>query len=289
MTAIFPTLESTTTTNASSDVKAKLKATTLSAPVTLPQEQHSFPKLIYNDNHRSTAYVPIHKTSDDLKAEKKKFINSPLATNITYNWPAAQREKLSSVRSKSKVFKPVSRILEPSRPPAPYKVNSSWETIDTHFHNEKRALEMKRFQYLKEHTMWSIYPYARIDERETYNKQIRETLKNQMEQKLLNSKKDFLDKCAESKIILIKDKEIVEGDKQKKAEKSKMLNQYSITNKQVLASLLYLFSFSITRNLIILKLMEDRWMGDYFLKRDEWTKERELLNQTPINWSKTLK
>jgi hypothetical protein len=30
-------------------------------------------------------------------------------------------------------------------------------------------------------------------------------------------------------------------------------------------------------------------MGDYFLKRDEWIKERELLNQTPINWSKTLK
>jgi hypothetical protein len=244
MTAIFPTLEATTTTtttNASNNVKAQLKATVSSAPANLPEEQHLLPKLfIYNDNHRSTAYVPSHKESTDLK---KKFINSPLATNITYNWPIAQREKLNSVRAKSKVFKPVARIIEPSRPPAPYKVNSSWETIDTHFHNEKRALEMKRFQYLKEHTMWSIYPYARIDERETYNKQIRETLKNQMEQKSLNSKKEFLDKCAESKIILIKDKETLDEDRQKKADKSKMLNQYTITNKKVL---FFLFSFILT-------------------------------------------
>jgi hypothetical protein len=37
------------------------------------------------------------------------------------------------------------------------------------------------------------------------------------------------------------------------------------------------------------KLMEDRWMNEYYFKRDEWNKERELLNDDPINWSKTLK
>lgn len=35
--------------------------------------------------------------------------------------------------------------------------------------------------------------------------------------------------------------------------------------------------------------MEDRWMHNYLLKRHEWQQESQLLEQDPVNWSKTLK
>jgi hypothetical protein len=35
--------------------------------------------------------------------------------------------------------------------------------------------------------------------------------------------------------------------------------------------------------------MEDRWMNEYLLKRNEWQQESILLQQDPINWSKTLR
>jgi hypothetical protein len=35
--------------------------------------------------------------------------------------------------------------------------------------------------------------------------------------------------------------------------------------------------------------MQDRWMNDYVAKRNEWHQESQLLEQDPINWSKTLK
>lgn len=35
--------------------------------------------------------------------------------------------------------------------------------------------------------------------------------------------------------------------------------------------------------------MEERWMSEYLLKRDDWNKERHLLDERPVNWSKTLK
>lgn len=35
--------------------------------------------------------------------------------------------------------------------------------------------------------------------------------------------------------------------------------------------------------------MEDRWMSDYNLKRSEWINEKQILNDDPVNWSKTLR
>ena len=121
----------------------------------------NFPTLIFND--RSTAY---HRLSSN--GELNKIVNSPLESNLIYNWPSTKRMQTTLMKSKSRVYKPVSRISQPGRPPAPYKVHSSFETEETNFHNEKRTLEMKRWQYLRDHTQWSIFPYAPIDEREVY-------------------------------------------------------------------------------------------------------------------------
>ena len=124
----------------------------------------SYPALIFNDTNRSTSY---HRLSSNGELSSK-LVNSPLETNVLYNWPATQRFNTSEMKSRSRVYKPVSRISQPGRPPAPYKVHSSYETEETNFHNEKRTLEMKRWQYFRDHTQWSIFPYAPIDERECY-------------------------------------------------------------------------------------------------------------------------
>lgn len=127
-----------------------------------------FPSLIFNDKKRSTAYHRLSRLNSSNGEIDSKLITSPIATNIYHNWPATQRLRASAVKAKSRVYKPSQRISEPSRPPAPYKVNTSYESVEAHFHNEKRVWEMKRWQYIREHTTWSIYPYAALDERESY-------------------------------------------------------------------------------------------------------------------------
>ena len=122
-----------------------------------------FPNLIFNNGQRSTAYCRNSRSSDFINAK-----NSPLATRLIYNWKPIERETTKSVQSRIKVFKPQKRIEMVARPGSPYRVKSEWETTVPHFHNEKRTIEMKRLQYLKEHTAWSVYPYAAVEERENY-------------------------------------------------------------------------------------------------------------------------
>lgn len=155
-----------------------------------------------------------------------------------------------------------------ARPPSPYRVKTDWETVVPHFHNEKRAIEMKRLQYLKEHTGWSVYPYAGIEERETYNKNIRDTLKQQMDQKGRLIKHEFENNQLEVKYVIEQDKDILSEEKRKRIEKLRFLTTYRNENKQ---------------------LMQDRWMNEYIQKRNEWQQESTLLEQDPVNWSKTLK
>jgi hypothetical protein len=142
---------------------------TKSAPQSYTAEEaHKyFPYLILNDKKRSTCY----KTTDsDGKFSVK---SSPLATSVAYKWPHLQRQKSEFVggtnkSTKSHFHKSLVRLPQPSRPDQPFRVDASWETVETHFHNEKRNLDMKRQQYAREHSMWSIYPYGSIEEREMY-------------------------------------------------------------------------------------------------------------------------
>ena len=128
-----------------------------------PGEKPFLPNLIFNDRNRSSAYFRTTRSTDFLNVK-----SSPLATRLLYNWTPLERETSKSVQSKVKLYKPPKRIAEPARPPPPFKVKTMYETMDPHHHNEKRTLEMKRLNYLKDHTEWSIYPYAAIEERENY-------------------------------------------------------------------------------------------------------------------------
>lgn len=122
-----------------------------------------FPNLIYNDGQRSTSYRRLCRSSDFASVK-----NSPLATNLYYNWQPHERLASKVVQAKVMLYKPTKRIEMTGRPSSPYKLKVDYETSEPHFHNEKRSLEMKRLQYLREHTGWSIYPYAGIEEREEY-------------------------------------------------------------------------------------------------------------------------
>lgn len=226
-------------------------------------DQAYFPNLIFNNGNRSTGYCRNARSSDFVSAK-----NSPLATRLIYNWKPVERETTKSVQSKIKVYKPPKRMDVVARPPSPYRVKSDWETVVPHFHNEKRAIEMKRLQYLKEHTGWSVYPYGDVEEKEQYNKNIRETLKKQIDQKGRLIKNEFENSQLEVKYVIEQDKNVLNEDKRKRIEKLKFLTNYRNENKQ---------------------LMQDRWMNEYIAKRHEWQQESQLLEQDPINWSKTLK
>jgi hypothetical protein len=132
-------------------------------PQSLSAATEKFPNLIFNDHNRSTAYQRLARSSDFTNAK-----NSPLATRLIYNWKPNERLTSKVVQTKVKIYKPSKRIEMTGRPSSPYKLKVDYETTEPHFHNEKRALEMKRLQYLKEHTTWSIYPYAAVEEREHY-------------------------------------------------------------------------------------------------------------------------
>ena len=122
-----------------------------------------FPHLITNDGHRSTAYQRVIRSSDFSNVK-----SSPLATRLIYNWTPLERKTTLEVEAQAKMFKPPKRIEMPGRPVSPYKVTADYESGEPHLHNEKRALDMKRMQYQREHTTWSVYPYAAIQEREYY-------------------------------------------------------------------------------------------------------------------------
>lgn len=126
-------------------------------------DQGYFPNLIFNNGTRSTSYTRNTRSRDFINSK-----NSPLATRLIYNWKPVERESAKSVQSRLKVYKPQKRMDVVARPSSPYRVKSDWETVVPHFHNEKRTIEMKRMQYLKEHTGWSVYPYGSVDEKEDY-------------------------------------------------------------------------------------------------------------------------
>ncbi len=108
-------------------------------------EKAFLPNLIFNDRNRSSAYYRTARSSDFLNAK-----SSLLATRALPNWRPLERETTISVQSKINVYKPPKRIENPGRPLPPFRANTLYESIDTNFHNEKRALEMKRLKYLKD-------------------------------------------------------------------------------------------------------------------------------------------
>ena len=129
----------------------------------LKDKKTQLPHLILNNKLKSSSYRRLAR-SEDFERVKA----SPLATRLIYNWRPVERQPTRVVQAKVKVYKPPKRIEMPARPSSPYKLFVDYETKDPHAQNHERTMSMKRLQYLRQHTEWSIFPYAAIEEREEY-------------------------------------------------------------------------------------------------------------------------
>jgi hypothetical protein len=81
-----------------------------------------------------------------------------------YLWEPVQRE---DIRHQYDSYVPPQRV-NASRPDEPYKMSTMFETQDRHYHNYKRVRAMQQRQWNREHTVYTVYPYSRNEERELY-------------------------------------------------------------------------------------------------------------------------
>jgi len=82
-------------------------------------------------------------------------------------------------------------------------------------------------------THYNLLKYQVIDLICIYSKKIRETLKEQIDQKDKQIKKEMDDKILEYQYVSQQDMKTINEDKKKKIEKFKYLNNYVKENKQV--------------------------------------------------------
>lgn len=100
-------------------------------------------------------------------AEKHHAIWKPLTRELPdydYLWDPLRRE---DIRHQYDFYKTPKRIPA-SRPDAPMKMTTMFETSDRHYHNHQRVRGMQQRQWNNEHIQYTIYPYAEMSEREMY-------------------------------------------------------------------------------------------------------------------------
>ena len=194
-------------------------------------------------------------------------------------------------------YVPPQRITA-SRPEEPYKMNTMYETQDRHYQNYKRVQAMQQRQWNREHMQYTIYPYSHVEEREMYksvslvlvastfllfSKQIRSTLKEQMEHKVQVERDELATKNQAIELIIEQDRQHVEQEKQRRNERARVLMQVTTKNKEVWnergenASSIHSF-----------QLMENKWDYEQWNRLHQWHVERAMLADNPINWSKTM-
>lgn len=134
-----------------------------SSSVNLNKPSKQLPYLILNDGLRSRSYRRLARSTDFEKVK-----SSPLATRQIHAWKPLERLPSRVIQAKVKLYKPPKRLETTNRPSSPFRLTVDFETKDAHAQNHERTMAMKRLQYLREHTEWSIFPYGDVDEREHY-------------------------------------------------------------------------------------------------------------------------
>ncbi|CAF1961963.1 unnamed protein product [Rotaria magnacalcarata] len=205
--------------------------------------------------HQKTANVQtLHSIWKPLTREQPDY---------DYLWEPVQRE---DIRHQYDTYKAPDRIIA-SRPDEQVKMTTMFETEDRHYHNYKRVQAMQQRQWNQQHMQYTIYPYSHMEEREMYNKQIRSTLKEQMEHKIQADKIQIDMKNRATEIVMEQDRKDIEQEKQRQIDRAKFLLHFTVKNKE---------------------LMESKWEYDNWNRTHQWHVERAVLADTPINWSKTM-
>ena len=103
---------------------------------------------------------------------------TPRSTCVTTDRPT-KRPKVISAEQMMKAYTlypprlpsapegPVRRV-NVLRPEPPKKFTHMLETVDPHWHNEKRATRMKHREHYRYHNAWSKYYYGTPSEQESY-------------------------------------------------------------------------------------------------------------------------
>jgi hypothetical protein len=125
----------------------------------IPKNSNNLPEISKKNSNNRTS------RSTDSNSMTKKY---PSATKLSYSWKTVERVPSKVVDSQVKIYKPTKRLETITRPDSPYRMNTSWQTDHLQAQNHKRAEEMKRLEWLKQHTAYTIYPYGDIEEKETY-------------------------------------------------------------------------------------------------------------------------
>jgi hypothetical protein len=108
--------------------------------------------------------LPYAKTAS---AHAYNSIRKPFVRELPdydYLWGTVHREDM---RHQYDTYVAPPRISA-SRPDQPYKMSTSFETQDRHYHNYKRVQDMQQQKWNREHMQYTIYPYSHAEERELY-------------------------------------------------------------------------------------------------------------------------
>jgi hypothetical protein len=158
--------------------------------------------------------------------------------------------------------------LNPLVPPPPERRTISLETDDVNAHNQSRRDLMAKRDYHRYHTNWSRYYYGNTTEKELYQKYLRQSLKEQMEDSKKKDKEDFLSRSKESRVALQRDREDIESDVVSGRKRMQDMTTFRDANKE---------------------LMDQVAQRKRLQKFQENQVDREVLKYNPINWSCSLK
>lgn len=159
--------------------------------------------------------------------------------------------------------------VNPIAPLPPKKrINSSWETVDQHWHNDKRRIIMQQREHNRYHSAWSKAFYGSPADQEAYRRHFRQVLKQQMSDQDSLKRDNLKNKVRESEAAVEYDRQCRSQDLESFRKKFNYLKQFRDDNKT---------------------FMENKWQQRKMDTSMENRYDREVLRFNPINWSGTLK
>lgn len=156
--------------------------------------------------------------------------------------------------------------LNPLRP-LECKRTVSLETVSQHHEIQERKLQGKREAYRKRSEMYVKAMYGSPQEKEEVKQHSRAALLQQMKEKDLADKNAMTERTKESDFAISYDRICLQQDKEDRVNKEKYLQQFRNENKK------------------LMELRAEHQKNDTQMRHLE---ERNLLLQSPINWSHTL-
>lgn len=143
----------------------------------------------------------------------------------------------------------------------------SLETVSRHHEIEERKMQGKREAYRRRNDMYVKAMYGGPKEKEEVKQMGRTALLEQMKEKDTANKNKMVEKIKESDFAISYDRICLQQDKEDRINKEKYLQQFRNENKR------------------LMELRAEQQRNDQETRHLE---ERNLLCQSPINWSKTL-